>query len=473
MNPTESNLLPQNPSQSWAVIGGGMLGLTVAHRLLKHGQRVEILEAAPAIGGLAGAWQIGDAAWDKYYHVTLLSDLRLRELLDELDLTNELRWVETRTGFFTDGRYHSMSNSWEFLRFPPLGLIDKFRLGATIMAASKRRDGRPLEQVLVADWLRKWSGARTFAKIWQPLLQAKLGPAYERCSAAFIWATIQRMYGARQAGLKKEMFGYVSGGYGRVLERFRERLETAGARLQLNSPVDRVEATDGGDVVVATSHGERRYDRVVFTTPSAHVASACPQLDDDQRSRHENIQYLGVICASVLLNRPLAGYYVSNITDSGFPFTAVIEMTSLVDPRELDGRCLAYLPRYAAADDEAWTWSDEQIRAEFLAGLRRMYPDLTEEHVAAFRVARAPHVMALPTLGYSDSLPPLATNVPGVYAVNSAHITRGTLNVNEILKLADEALASTLLPDAARAPSAPTSTSADHEPTAGELVARS
>ena len=64
-----------------------------------------------------------------------------------------------------------------------------------------------LERVLVGDWLRKWSGERTFNKIWLPLLKAKLGECYRRTSAAFIWATIARMYAARRSGLKKERSG--------------------------------------------------------------------------------------------------------------------------------------------------------------------------------------------------------------------------------------------------------------------------
>ncbi|MBX3433388.1 MAG: NAD(P)/FAD-dependent oxidoreductase [Pirellulales bacterium] len=417
-----------------------MLGLTLAHRLAKRGCHVTLFEAAPGIGGLAAAWQVGDLAWDVHYHVTLLSDLRLRALLDDLGLADELRWVETKTGFYTDGRFYSMSNSWEFLRFPPLGFLDKIRLGATIMTASRRRQWRPLEQVRVADWLRKWSGRRTFEKIWQPLLLAKLGPSYERTSAVFIWATIARMYGARQAGLKKEMFGYVRGGYARVLQRFAERLAELGVDVRTDSPVTDAAGDDSG-VSITTPRGTERFDRVVLTTPAPHVLRACPQLSDDERRKHQGIEYLGVLCASVVLKRPFAGYYVTNITDLGFPFTAVIEMTALVDPAELAGRHLVYLPRYAAADDEAWGWSDEEIQTRFLAGLRRMYPNLTDDDVVAFRVSRAPHVMALPTLGYSTRLPQFATGVPHVYAVNSSHIVKGTLNVNEIITLADSALA--------------------------------
>ena len=50
-----------------------------------------------------------------------------------------------------------MSNTVEFLRFPPLGLIDKLRLGATIFMASRRKDWQSLERIYVADWLRRCS----------------------------------------------------------------------------------------------------------------------------------------------------------------------------------------------------------------------------------------------------------------------------------------------------------------------------
>jgi cation diffusion facilitator CzcD-associated flavoprotein CzcO len=44
-----------NSKLRWAVVGGGMLGLTLAHRLQQAGQQVTLLEAAPEVGGLAGA----------------------------------------------------------------------------------------------------------------------------------------------------------------------------------------------------------------------------------------------------------------------------------------------------------------------------------------------------------------------------------------------------------------------------------
>ena len=78
--------------------------MTLAHRLAQNGQEVTLFERADHLGGLASAWSLGDVVWDRYYHVTLLSDTFTRAILADLGLEQEMRWVETKTGFYTDGR---------------------------------------------------------------------------------------------------------------------------------------------------------------------------------------------------------------------------------------------------------------------------------------------------------------------------------------------------------------------------------
>lgn len=80
------------------------------------------------------------------------------------------------------------------------------------------------------------------------------------------------------------------------------------------------------------------------------------------------------------------------------------------------------------------------IQERFLAALERMMPNFRRDDLVAFRVSRAPSVMALPTLGYSQRVPPMTTSLPGVYVVNSAQIVNGTLNVNETIALAEQAI---------------------------------
>lgn len=441
--------------QRRAVVGGGMLGLTMALRLRERGHEVTVIEASPELGGLAAGQAIGPYTWDRFYHVTLLSDEALRELLTQLGLEDRLRWGQTRTGFYTDGRLHSLSTSLEFLRFPPLSLVDKLRLAATILHASRLTDGEPLEQIPVTDWLRRWSGARTVDRIWLPLLKSKLGDNYRITSAAFIWAIIRRMYAARRSGLKREMFGYIDGGYDLVLRRFREHLEGLGVEFRSGTPVARV-WDDGDGVEVTLATGERlRYASVVLTVPAGRAPRLCPQLTPEERERLDRVVYQGIICASFLSRTPLAGYYVTNITDPTVPFTAVIEMTALVDRERFGGHTLVYLPWYLPAGDPAWDWSDAEIRARFLAGLERMQPGFRASDVVAFNVARVREVLAISTLDYSrTALPNTRTSQPNIFLVNSAQIANGTLNVNETIGLANRKAAELAAAFAAPAPPA-------------------
>jgi hypothetical protein len=92
-------------------------------------------------------------------------------------------------------------------------------------------------------------------------------------------------------------------------------------------------------------------------------------------------------------------------------------------------------------DDPLLAASDDEIRAAFWPYLARMYPSLREDDVLAFQVSRVKRVFAIPTIGFSDAMPPMATSIPGLYLVGSAQLPFATLNVNDTLGLVDEFIA--------------------------------
>lgn len=412
--------------------------MTLALRLREQGHEVVILEGARAPGGLAASQQIAGYTWDRFYHVILQSDRDLLALLGELGLENALHWNVTRTGFYTDGVLYSLSTSLEFLSFPPLSLIDKMRLAGTIMYASRVRDWKKLEKIPVATWLERLSGKRTFRRIWLPLLKSKLGENYRIASAAFIWAIIARMYAARRSGLKREMFGYVNGGYATVLARFEKYLEEKQIEVRTGAQVTGVHDC-GSEAEISFADGSTsRFDRVILTVPASRIPAICPQLSSAEQERLGLVVYQGVLCASMLIKKPLATYYVTNITDGWVPFTGVIEMTTLVDKERFGGNSLVYLPRYLAQDDPFWKATDDEVRETFLGAIEKMYPSFRREDVLEFRIARARDVLAISTLDYSAAaLPAARTSLANVFVVNSAQIASGTLNLNETVGLAN------------------------------------
>ncbi len=415
--------------------------MTLALRLVEKGYKVTIFESSPKLGGLTGAVEMDGAIWDRFYHVILLSDLNTIKILNILGLEDKMNWVETKTGFYSEGKLYSMSNIFEFMKFPPINLVDKFRLGLTIVVASRIRNWKKMEGLLVERWLKRWSGKRVFEKIWLPLLRAKLGDHYKITSASFIWATIQRMFAARRTGLKKELFGYITGGYEVINRAFEAKLKELGVNIIVNSSVEKVIENFHGQLVVRTLLSEEYlFDKVISTLPSDISAEIATGLDADEIERHRAILYLGVVCPSILLKKPLSKFYVTNIIDTWTPFTGIIEMTALVEKKEVGNRSLIYLPKYVDPGHELFMKTDQEIKKYFLDALFKMYPDYSDDDILHWNLATARRVFALPTLHYSDRLPPVTTSLKGFYIVNSAQITTGTLNVNETIQVAESKL---------------------------------
>lgn len=431
--------------RSWAVLGGGMLGLGLAWRLTQRGCAVTVFEAAPELGGLTASHAWDGCTWDRYYHVISAHDRELLGLLTELGLAQDVQWRATRTLFFDGKGRYPLDDAMDYLRLPALPLSAKLRIALNIVYGSRLRDGAALERRRARDWLCAWSGRTGYARLWQPLLRAKLGANHELASAAYIWSVMRRFHGAREGVRQTEKFGFVPGGYARVIATLAAALERSGVVLRTAAPVRRIAAGADRTVQVTLDASEHAFDQVVATFASPLVLALCSDLGAEERARHAALRYQGVVCLSLLLTRPLGGAYMSYITDPGIPFTTIIEMSALTGTTTTRGHHLVYLPKYVPSDDPLLSADPAKILAEFRAGLARLYPDFRASDIVHSALARTPHVMALPTLDYSRHLPPLASAVPGLSICNAAHIVNASLSVNEAVTLANQTVA-TLCP---------------------------
>jgi len=428
------------PQTHVGILGGGITGLTAAFYLLRSGMQVTVIESRPQLGGLATYFDFGPFSWDKFYHCILTSDDPLLQLVKDLGLGDELRWTQTKVGFFTNDRLHSMSSTWDFLRFPPLSLWEKFRLGLGVMYASRIRDGRTLEGFPVDQWLIKVFGKATYQKMWGPLLKCKLGACREEASAAFIWATIFRLYSTRDKNAgQKECLGYVRGGYRTVVLRLIKEIERMGGQVLTGLPVKNIESLPEGRVSLTTEHGCMNFDRVIATAPSQTVAALAPELSPSYVEKLKTVKYLGIVCVALVLKRKLSPYYCTNITED-LPFTGIIEMTNLVSLEETNGRHLVYLPKYIAPGDPLFEKSDEDIWTLFRREVQKVFPDLQDSEIERHFVFREKFVQPVPVLHYSQLVPEMQTNVPGLLLANTTQIINSTLNNNEMVKIAKRAV---------------------------------
>lgn len=421
-----------------AVIGGGMTGLVLADRLAYRGHHVTLFERDAQLGGLATWHDYGRFVWDKFYHVILPTDRNLIGFLRDIGLESALRWKRTLTGFYVDETFHSLSSGLDFLRFRPLGLLAKARLAFTILFCSRIADWRSLERYPVDAWLRRLSGKKVFEKFWQPLLLAKLGEHHKRASAVFIWTYVKRMFSARDRSTQKEQLGYVSGGYRTVIRRIEERLVRRAASLRTGTTVQRIDVARNEKLEVAFDGNSERFDRVVFTAPTSMIEKlVAPALCSVSHRNAGSVEYLGVICMTLVTRTPLVPYYIVNIADAQVPFTGIIGMSSLVAGKETDGMHLTYLPKYVHSDDAMLRAPEAELRELFLRGLRRMFPMMDESQIVSSEIHRAIKVQPLQVMDYSKLVPEVRTGHPGFFVLNTAQFVSNTLNNDEVVRAVD------------------------------------
>jgi protoporphyrinogen oxidase len=437
-------IMSRDQSIHVGIIGGGISGLTAAFYLLRAGYPVTILEAQPQLGGLATYFDFGPFFWDRFYHCILTSDGPLLALIRDLGLADQMRWTETKVGFFTNQGLHSMTSSLDFLRFPAISLWEKFRLGVGLLAVTRINDGLALEQEPIGPWLTKKFGRGNYEKLWEPLLKCKLGSARGQASASFIWATIKRLYSTRDKDAsKKEKLGYVRGGYHTVFTRLAEQIQAMGGEIVTGARVRRIRGLDDGRVRVETSNDPLDFDTVIATVPSSIFVKLVPDLSVTYGAKLEKIEYMGMVCAVLLLKRKLTPYYCTNITED-LPFTGIIEMTNLISLDETQGRHLVYLPKYTSPTDPLFQASDDQVWKLFHSSLRRVVPDLEDGDIERHYIFRERLVQPIPVLNYSAIVPSVETGIPNLLLANTTQIVNSTLNNNEMVRIAKAAVDSVL-----------------------------
>ncbi len=439
--------MTETRSRSVGIVGGGMMGVALAHDFAKAGYAVTLYEGADRLGGLATWEDFGPFTWDRFYHCILPGDQDLLDFLEEIGLGDEVTWSTTRTGVYIDGRTYPLNSAFDFVRFSALSLWERARLAFTMLRCAAIRNVRSLEDVSARDWFIRVGGEGPFRRIWAPLLRAKFGDAMDRVSPVFLAAKIQRMVLARKEVARPGNLAYVAGGYHRVWTRCAERLAELGVDLRLSSSIRSVEPDGEGGVVVDAGGESHRHARAILTTPfrlARRLTEKWP--GGSPVPEQASVDYMGLVCLILALRRKVVPDYVLNIADDGFPFTGVIGMMDLISSDEVNGLELVYVPKYIVAGDPIFEASDEEIYESFFPALQRIFPELLAADLDSWFVRRARIVQPIQVLGYSRNVPSPDFEGP-VSVVNNSQLLETDLHNSMVILHAREAVRAVIQAD--------------------------
>jgi len=421
---------------SVAVLGGGFLGLNVARELARKNWECTLYDSASTPGGVSSSFSLGGQTIDRFYHTILPSDTALLGLIGEVGLAESLAWRETRTGFYQSGRMHSVSTVPEFLRFPVLTVSERVRLGWAIFRAQQLSSWESLQDQTCEEWLTEICGRSVYEKLWAPLLRCKLGDAAPRVSATFIWATINRLQAAKggRAIPNRDRMGYLCGGYQVLIDALVTDLQSLKTEFALGNAVTSVRRLPSGRWRIEAGARFSEVDHVVSTLPPKVLAGI---VDDDEAETESlrSIEGLGVIVEVLLLEKSLSPFYILNLGDGTLPFTGIIESSNLAPENEFGGRSLVYLPRYLAPGDPWSSKSDDEVRAEFREGLRRVLPEFQESWIHDTSIQRSPFVQPLHTCDYPEKIPPKRLT-QGLWVASSTQVHPWPVHNDQILRRA-------------------------------------
>jgi len=403
-------------SERIAVLGAGPMGLAVAYQLALDGHQPVLFEADDRVGGMTATFDFGGLEIERYYHFHCISDHAFLQMLEELGIADQMRWTETKMGYWYQDRLQPWGNPLALLRFRGLSFIAKFRYGLHAFLSTKRDDWRPLDKVEASGWIKRWVGAEAWEVLWRRLFDYKFYDYAHGLSAAWIWSRIRRI-GRSRYSLFREKLGYLEGGSSTLLNALRAAIEAQGGDVRLKSAIEKVVIEDGKVLGVQVAGQLETFDKVISTIPLPYVPRLMPDLPADVLAKFKAIKNIAVVCVIAKLKKAVTENFWLNTNDPEMDIPGLVEYTNL---RPLD-KHVVYVPFYVPGEHPLYTDSDEAFLGKVQRYLKKINPTLTDDDFVDMRASRYRYAQPICDPGYLEKLPPVGLPVQGLWVADTSY----------------------------------------------------
>ncbi len=333
-------------------------------------------------------------------------------MINELGLADQVVWLKGTTGYYWEGRAYPMNTPREILKFPPLSIIDIFRLGLLVMRTRTIKDIRPYDTITAKKWIIKIAGKGVYNNFFLPLLTSKFGKSADHVSAAWL---LGRVKIRSDRGTQGERLGYMKAGFYQLIRILAGSIEKKGGRIISGNPARTIHFDSDRPCSVELQEGALQCDVVISTTSpmtlSKMIKPGILDLNLDQ------IHYQGTCCALLGLSVPLMkdGTYWLNI-NAEVPFGALIEHTNFMPVQDYAQEHLVYIASYFQdPEDTLYTADQEKVMERFIQGIEFMFPDFDQSTVLWWKLTRDIQTAPVYETGYADTILPYCTNLKGLY----------------------------------------------------------
>jgi protoporphyrinogen oxidase len=397
-----------------AVIGAGPMGLAAAYQLAKDGHQPIVFEGADRIGGMTATFDFGGLNIERYYHFHCTSDLDFLALLDELGISDKLRWKSTKMGFYYKNTLSAWGNPIALLTFPGVSLISKIRYGIHAFYCIKLKNWKMLDGLESTAWIKRWIGEEGFKVWWEKLFEYKFYNYASSLSAAWIWSRIRRI-GTSRYNLLQEKLGYLEGGSETFLTAMRAYIEAKGGEFKLGEPATKILHSDGQILGLITPQGTYDFKKIISTIPLCYIPKILPDLQNDLLSKFEALKSIAVVCVVMKLKKQVTENFWVNINDDNMDIPGMVEYSNLRPLKQT----IVYVPYYIPSDHPKFQDSDEIFSKKVKSYLMKINPSIKDSDILDIKCNRYQYAQPICGPKFLESLPHYSLPIKNLFVADT------------------------------------------------------
>jgi protoporphyrinogen oxidase len=363
-----------------AVLGGGVAGLSAAWKLAESDVAVDVYEAAPVLGGMAGSMRRDGYIWDfgphRFHSANPAIIDTVKDLVGE-DLL--VRHRKTRV-YFMNRLYDYPLNASNLLTNLPkkiaaLSLLD-------FMGMKLKQRFKPAEDDSFESWVVNRFGRRLYdiyfgpytAKVWgRDPSKLSASWAAQRVAVVDLWDLLLRVMHLRRGdngfhhSEYKDAFWYPRHGIGQISEAMAARASAHGAALNTGARITAVEH-DGRQITgIEYKRGDellrQECDAVVSTLPLPLLVQLLrPAPPTEVLEAARSLQYRAMIFLFLELDKPrVTDDHWVYFPDANLIFNRISEMKNFSEAAVPEGKTSITLEITCDIGDELWNTPEDEL----------------------------------------------------------------------------------------------------------------
>lgn len=392
------------------IIGGGPLGLSVAHEFLKKNYQITIIETEKELGGYVKAINLNNNIIDMVYHFFYWGDEKNAiDFLNSLGEKIKLRWVDISTKSFINGKFVNFDSVFSIIK---LVKFDIFKICINLLKIKIFKIDKDLDNINAREWSKKIFGLNFSKSVWEPLLDSKFGEYSDHVSAYWLATRVKRHLSTKVGRGGKSKFSYLIGTYKPYIDRFEDYVINTNGQILKEEYVKAFYVNKNKLQSIVTSKNVIDCnDAIVVSTISLSDLSQIVKNNEkfDYLNKFQNIS---VIVIALSINVKLSEDYWTTISDTSIPFTVIIQQNRLYNEYNSE---IVYLSKYCSPSDPLLNQSDSIIYNSFMDGLKVMFNNFSIENVLDYKIIRSKSASPIPFVGYNKLLPKKETVLDNFY----------------------------------------------------------